>query len=132
MSHKGTIWLIDDTVPSSNYAALPSQADARKYRDMVGDKQNAWMGDVYKVIFAIHDFFPQLSLRTFKSHGQTVVWQEPRTEFSPIFNSLEEIGSMQFVDFLEHKKAAFGFATDDEIFADVARTFSSEVVDSAA
>lgn len=131
-SHEKTIWLIDDTVPNSYFAGLPSQATARKGRDMVADKQNAWMGDVYKVIFAIHDYFPQFNIRTYKTHGQTVVWQSPNPQFKPVFNSLEAISRMDFIDFLEHKNSVFNFTTDDEILNDIQESLFGIVADEAA
>lgn len=100
-SHEKTIWLLDDTRPISLLSAIPDLQRFRKLRELTGDERPAWMGDIYKVVFAIHDFFPQFNYATFPNHGQTVVWYETRQDFSPTWNSLEKINRLGYDDFLE-------------------------------
>ena len=102
-SNENTIWLIDDTHPVSMYSADPDMNRAQKLSDIAGYQIKSWMGDVFKVVFAIHDFFPQFSYRTFSGHGQTVFWLETRTEFKPRWNCLEDISRLGFDDFLENR-----------------------------
>jgi hypothetical protein len=103
-SHERTIWLIDDTCPVSFASAIPNLRRSRKLCELTGDNRKAWMGDIYKVIFAIHDFFPQFSYATFPDRGQTVIWNETRKDFTCVWNSLEKISRLDYSDFVEFKK----------------------------
>jgi hypothetical protein len=78
-----TIWLIDDTHPSSRLASIPNPKLAYGLRKFSPVEDSRWMGDVFKVIFAIHDFFPQFSYATFPGHGQTVIYLQSRRNFNP-------------------------------------------------
>ncbi len=114
-SHQNTIWLIDDTHPTSLFSADPDPRRARRLQKLVGDDSPNWMGDVYKVVFAIHDFFPQFSYATFPGHGQTVVWTETRKDFAPLWNSLEKISRMKYDDFLEFRDSILKIRNPSEI-----------------
>jgi hypothetical protein len=101
-AHSRSIWLIDDTVPNDPYSALPNHGDAMRFRAETGSSDLSWHGDVYKTVFAIHDFFPMLSYCTINTGGnpQTLVWKQSRgTAFAPKFNSLEAISRLSFFDF---------------------------------
>jgi len=104
VAHSNTVWIIDDTVPSDYYSAWPDQrpAVAQRQADFRREKiSGAWHGDVYKVIFAIHDFFPLLSYCTATTTGnpQTIIWRQPRLDFQPKYNNLETISRLNFMDF---------------------------------
>ena len=101
VSHARTVWVIDDTVPSDVYSAWPVAAEAVQRRKEAGIESAAWHGDVYKVIFAIHDFFPLLSFATITTGGnpQTVVWREPRGNFKQRYGSLETISRLSWFEF---------------------------------
>lgn len=107
VANRNTIWVIDDTVPTDIYSAWPDQREARQLRlselslKKMGERPGAWFGDVYKVVFAINDFFPRLSFRTIfpDRKAQTVVWQQVRTDFQPLFNSMGSIAGMSYFDF---------------------------------
>lgn len=110
-AHPGTVWIIDDTVPSDIFSALPTQGEASTMRREAGGRGGAWHGDIYKVVFAIADFFPSFSFCTLKEHNQqTLVWREPRRGFKPRFNSLERIERLSYIDFIRLK--------DDMCFCD--------------
>ncbi|MDY6938048.1 MAG: tetratricopeptide repeat protein [Cyanobacteriota bacterium] len=117
MAHGKTIWLIDDTVPSDRFAAERSQKECGKLRRAAGHEGSEWMGDVFKIVYAIHDFFPQFSYATFPHHGQTVVWRETRKCFKPHLNSLSAISNLTFQDFLNTKEAIMNFQKPTEIIA---------------
>ena len=99
-SHDGTIWLIDDTCPSGWLAANRNRRVTRGVRKFLRIRDRAWMGDVFKVVFAIHDFFPQFSYATFPRRGQTVVWRASRKSFTPTWNSFERISRLGYRDYL--------------------------------
>lgn len=119
-SHANTIWLLDDTVPCDPYSALPDQQKALALRRQAGLHGNAWHGDVFKTVFALHDRHPEFSYCTLMGgNPQTVVWRhaeshEPRT---PVFASLEEIARLSYFDMLEH--AALLMPVADPILPDI-------------
>jgi tetratricopeptide (TPR) repeat protein len=117
MAHEKTIWLIDDTVPSDKFAADRSQQRCLQLRRADGIEGKAWMGDVFKVVYAIHDFFPQFNYATFTGHGQTVIWRDTRTDFKPHWDSLSAITDLSYLDFLETKEKIMNFADNNEIIA---------------
>lgn len=107
-SHERTIWLIDDTVPINMASAYADQGRFRAVKRALNEASPAWMGDVYKVVFAIHDFFPQYRFATFSSgHGQTAVWHSTRKGFSPRWNSMEAISRLDYGDFLMARDQMF-------------------------
>ncbi|MDX1410758.1 MAG: class I SAM-dependent methyltransferase [Nitrospirales bacterium] len=115
-SHENTIWLIDDTCPNSWLAGQRNLRIAKKLRKSFGIKNQTWMGDVFKVVFAIHDFFPQFSYSTFSEHGQTAVWVATRKNFAPTWNSLAKISRLGYRDFLKFRDSHLLVVEDQEIF----------------
>lgn len=101
-THDRTVWLIDDVLPIDVYSAWPVEAEALKFRRRAGGDGPQWHGDVYKVVFALHDFFPMFSYVTITGSGnpQAVVWRAPRRDFSPLLNSLEAIERLTYFDLL--------------------------------
>ncbi|UDL91621.1 class I SAM-dependent methyltransferase [Mesorhizobium sp. PAMC28654] len=100
--------IIDDTIPSDVYSSIPEVNLALATRTREGGTGAAWHGDIYKMIYAVHDFFPSLSYLTVSSRGnpQTFIWRETRRYFSPRFNSLEQISRMTWFDFQENMDLA--------------------------
>ena len=98
-THARTVILIDDTLPRDPYSALPDAQAAAEQSAANGHSLQGWHGDVYKLVFAIHDFFPTLSYATIdRAKGQTLVWREPRRDFKPLTNSHEAISRMTWQD----------------------------------
>jgi len=103
-AHDGTIWVIDDVVPSDVYSAWPVMHESLDFRRRSGDDaRRVWHGDVFKLVFAIHDFFPMLSYATVVGSGnpQTLVWRARRAKFSPAFESLEAIERLEYFEMLK-------------------------------
>jgi hypothetical protein len=100
LGHDKSVWIIDDTLPSDVFSAIEDHHDRARFRSELGLTSLAWHGDVYKVVFLIHDFFPTLSYVTIRTHGnpQTVVWKQQRKNFKPRFNNLEAISRLSFFD----------------------------------
>jgi hypothetical protein len=117
-AHDDTIWLIDDVHPTDIFSAHPDQRLAYRYRERHGTPGKAWHGDVFKLVFLIHDFFPNLSYRTIvgKGNPQTVVIRRPRNEFAPAFSDLERISRMTYYDFVENR-SRLNLASDDDVIA---------------
>lgn len=119
-THEKTIWIFDDTVPSDPWAALPDMNKCYFFRDMTGIESRAWQGDVYKCVFALHDFFPEFSYATIIGAGnpQTVVWRTEETSARRrIFRDEKEINNLGYFAMLERcaalnpmpEKEAFDF-----------------------
>ena len=126
-AHEKTIWVIDDTCPRSYAQSHRSQEVCQQIKQQTKEDDELWMGDVYKTVAAIHDFFPQYSFGTFRDHGQTVVWRKWREDFMPRWNSLEAISRLDYADFLALRKdilkptpyeALFQKVSDDLLPAD--------------
>ena len=92
--------LIDDTVPDDVYSSWPHPREAKGLRRQAGARGGSWHGDIFKMVFAIHDFFPRLSYVTIGTEGnpQTLVWHEPRTDFRPLLNSFEAVSRMSWFE----------------------------------
>jgi hypothetical protein len=99
LAHAQTVWLIDDTVPTSAIAADPDLDRVRRVRGLLGqDEDQTWMGDVFKVVAFIDSFLPQFTCLTTEGHGQTFVLPVPRPDSKPRFNSPEEINKLDYLD----------------------------------
>ncbi|ACL61105.1 class I SAM-dependent methyltransferase [Methylobacterium nodulans] len=105
-THERSIIIIDDVFPSDVYSSLRGHFDAVGFRHQAGGSGHDWHGDVYKLIFFIHDFMPTLSYATINEglNKQTVVWRENRKKFSPIFNDVEPISRLDYFSMLKNKE----------------------------
>ena len=103
-SHDRTVFLINDTKPGDEYAAMTNQRLAIKSRRQAGGKGRQWQGDTFKAVFALHDFHPGLNYRTIVDAGvtQTLVWRSNSDWQKPLFNSLEAISRLTYLDLLDH------------------------------
>jgi hypothetical protein len=114
-SHRRTIWVLDDTCPSNLAAAAPDKESFNTLRQQLHISSHDWMGDVFKVVCTIHDFFPQMSFATFPDHGQTAIWLSQRRDFSPMWNSLKAISDLEYYDFLELSESVFKRTAYDQL-----------------
>ena len=104
-AHEKTLWLIDDTIPSDAYSAIPDPAVSRYKRKLAGLERGDWHGDVFKTIFAIHDRYPEISYCTLMgANPQTVLWRAPKSGRVPVFSSLMEIKKTTYYDMIRHAK----------------------------
>ena len=102
---------------------MPDQARAIEARRKTGDTSNAWHGDVYKMIFALHDFHPGFAYRTILGGGnpQTVAWRAPRAGFKPRFDSFEAISRLSFDDLRNNWELVRG-GSEEDVLEEVARS----------
>lgn len=105
-SHDKTVWIIDDTVPSDFCSAMADASRASRIRSLTNDKSLAWHGDVFKLLFTIHDFFPKFDYRTVIGRGnpQTILVKSNRKMFSPRWNSFETVSRFSFAEFIENRE----------------------------
>ena len=119
-AHRDTVArILDDVFPSDVFSALTlPQKDAFAFRQQHGLGGRLWHGDVYKCVFAINDFFPNFSFRTFEpAHGnpQTVVVNRPRPDFAPRFNDIEKISRLDYYGFWENR-SLLNLLPEEEVF----------------
>jgi len=109
----GTI-VIDDVLPPSYAASLPSQQDSNAFRAARGIRKPDWMGDVYRVIFFLRDYLPAYSFATLiENHGETVLWKQTRAvDAAP--RPVEEISRLSFAD-CQFQRDAFNIRPFGEI-----------------
>ncbi len=106
VAHAGTVWLIDDTGPNDIFSAIPDQDRAIELREAHGLTSRAWNGDVFKTVFALHDFFPSFDYRTIVGPGgrpQTLVIRRPRGGFAPRWNDLEAVSRLDYLGYLQNR-----------------------------
>jgi len=121
-SHDNTVWLIDDVAPSGYLAACANNTINKIARKTFG--QPSWMGDVFKLVYTIHDFFPQYNYLTFPEHAQTIVWKEIRKDFKPKWNSLSKISKMNYFHFKKYSQEFLHYSSDELIFTRLKDRFS--------
>jgi hypothetical protein len=99
-SHARSVLLLDDTLPSDVYSSLRDPEECWGFRAAAGVDSSAWHGDVFKVVFAVHDFHLGLDYRTIVGSGnpQTLVWRSSARRGRPVLGSLEEISRMTYFD----------------------------------
>jgi hypothetical protein len=102
-SNRRTLWVINNTFPPDIYASLKDKKEAIKLAKQAGHKNTNWCGDVYKLILAIHDFFPSLSYCTIKTgdNAQTLIWYGKRV-LMPRFNDFEKISRLDYFTLQQH------------------------------
>jgi len=118
-AHENTVWILDDTVPSDPYSSAVDQVFSLAVRRAVGLTGKPWHGDVFKTVFAIHDFYPEFSYCTLmRANPQTVVWRHPEDSpgrrRTPVFSSLKDIESLNYFSLL--KSAHLLMPVREEIF----------------
>ena len=112
-AHENTLFILNASVPCDPYSALPDRKQALTYRRAAGLEGNAWHGEVFKTVFAIHDLFPQYSYCTLtEKTSQTIVWLAETEKRAPLFSSLENINTLGYFDMLQHAAALMPVNTD--------------------
>jgi len=124
-AHRKTVWLIDDTVPSDEFSAMSDQAACIRERKKANCPSGNWHGDVFKIVPALHDFFPTLTYATVVGSGnpQTIVWYQPRHNFAPKFNSLEAVSRLSFFD-IAILEPIYNRRSEDATFAELGTAFA--------
>jgi len=97
--------VIDDTRPPSHLAAIPDLDDFRAARRRLGSSANAWMGDVFKVVWFVASFMPGLDYATIENnHGQTVLWRRTATTTVRPTLTSAQVAALTFDDLLLHEE----------------------------
>ena len=103
-THQRSVIILDDTVPDDVYSALPDSSATTRLRRAAGVSDLSWHGDVFKVVFYLHDFWPSLNYRTIVGSGnpQTLVWRSNQADRKPLFDSFEAISRLSYFDMLDN------------------------------
>lgn len=105
-AHDDTLIILNASVPSDPYSALADRKQALAYRRAAGLEGNAWHGDVFKTVFAIHDLFPQYSYCTLtEKTTQTFIWRAERSRRTPVFSSMRDLDALDYFGMLRHAAA---------------------------
>lgn len=79
-----SVILIDDVLPSGYAASLRDLDVFLRVHAAVPGTPDAWMGDVYRLVWFIAVFMPLWSYATVaENHGQLVLWRAPRPAVRP-------------------------------------------------
>lgn len=92
--------VIDDVVPTSYAAALPDIDDFLLARDRISIEapHDAWMGDVYKLIYFVQSFLQAFDYGVVaENHGQMVLWRRRRPQVPHPTRTLGWIGQMDLI-----------------------------------
>jgi hypothetical protein len=117
VSHEKTVWLIDDTVPCDMLSALPDYKMCAFFRHKFGLVGNAWHGDVFKTLFAVHQAhkdFPFCTV-THTDNPRSVAWRIDGGESKrpDLFSSRDAIGQLTFFDLPRLAQHMHFVSTDD-------------------
>jgi hypothetical protein len=130
-SRPHSVILVDDVVPSDRVSAIRGLDDSLRERARLGQNDDRWHGDVFRLLLVLRDHHPDLRLRTIIDGGaneQTVIWQG-NSDFraSPI--SSDELSRYQRYSyddvFVDGVPDFFRPGTEDEVLADVAATLAT-------
>ena len=93
--------VIDDTVPSDEYSAIPNQVESFRARDEAGLAGRPWHGDVWRVVTLLDRCHGELQWRTVVDEGnpQTLVWRRRGAKVTPA--SAHEIAHAKRVTYAE-------------------------------
>jgi hypothetical protein len=118
-AHPRTAILLDDTLPSDPWSAIPDRARSVRLRGLQSPDGVPWHGDVYRVVALIHAFHPGLDYRTIIGSGnpQTIIWRGPRERASPPALTLDEISRLSYFDLLERRELLHEATEDDALEA---------------
>ncbi len=71
--------VIDDVLPNSYAASLPTWEMNIRYRNVRGITDDSWMGDVFRLVYFIRDYLRHFSYATTnEQHGIAILWNTPR------------------------------------------------------
>lgn len=98
LAPRGVI-VIDDVRPPFYDAALREHDDAVRVRELTGQDQPVWMGDVYRLVWFIDSFLQHLEYRTISNnHGQAVVWRQIRESVTD--RRVSHVAALPFEEYL--------------------------------
>jgi hypothetical protein len=118
-THARSVILLDDTLPSDPYSAVPDQRRSLRLRQQARLEGRNWHGDVYKVVAAVHAYHPGLDYRTIVGSGnpQTLVWRSRGGTQREARLSITEIDRLSYFDLLDRRELLREASEDEAISA---------------
>jgi len=111
--------IIDDVIPTDNFSSIPNQIKALKSRWFSGLTGWNWHGDVYKILFALDEFHPELKTITicdFEGNSQLIVWKKDKSQIT--FNLKKEavvkLSSLFYEDLFDNDGKPKGIELNNE------------------
>ena len=111
--------IIDDVIPTDNFSAIPNQIKALRSRWASGLTGWNWHGDVYKILFALDEFHPELKTMTicdFEGNSQLIVWKKDKSQRT--FNLKKEaaikLSSLTYEDLFDKDGKPKGIELNNE------------------
>lgn len=130
----GGVILIDDVIPCDEVSAVPSLEESYRIRELTGSSERRWHGDVYKALFAMHEYHH--SSTQFRvifdpdGNSQALLWRhDPRyADHLEIEAKPHEYRELTFsVAFPEGRPPSFFRAgSEDEVLQEVIETLGNE------
>lgn len=130
-SHDKTIWIFDDTVPSDPYSSITDAPLEFKVRRLAGITDWPWHGDVFKCVYALHDFYPEFSWATVYDQGnpQTVVWKTNWPSVRKrIYGNISDIEHMTYFDMLA-RAYVLNLTKEQDLLDQIGKQVSPAVVE---
>lgn len=101
--NSGGFLLLDDVWPTDAPSSEPDQKRAEQLKAWQGISHKRWYGDVYKVVAALRQFHPELSLQIIgdqREHAQAVIQKIDNKSVSvSVSEAISSLGGMCFEDF---------------------------------
>jgi hypothetical protein len=115
--------LIDDTVPSDEYSAIPDQEESYRARDEAGLEGRPWHGDVWRVVTLLDRHDHDVEWRTIVDGGnpQTLLWRRSRASNVTSASSAEiaQVNDVAYADvFVDGVPDYFHPTTESQALAD--------------
>lgn len=130
LTHKGSVFIIDNVFPCDEFSAMRDREEALRQRCMTGNLRKAWHGDVYKSIFLIRLLFPSWMVATISNNGnqQSVISRRINAqcyaeESSGKVDASVDINSLLNIDYkgMLNCLDAFNFSSEEEILSALCR-----------
>ena len=115
-SHRGTVILIDDTVPFDVFSTSRNPQECINLRYTCSEqREEYWQGDTYKVIPLIRLFNPHYNLSTITTDGnpQTLLWRADKVNAPHAHSIVENLASADYMWFLRNRHL-YNMVTEEE------------------
>jgi hypothetical protein len=100
---QGGVILVDDVRPNSYLSSLPDQAKSMRSKQALGDPDNSWMGDVFRVIPFIQSYCQAFSYATpLEQSNVLVIWPTSRPAGELVARRLAEVAAFTYEDTVLH------------------------------
>ena len=112
--------LIDDVIPTDKFSAIPNQIKALRSRWVSGLTGWNWHGDVYKILFVLKEFHPELNCFTIydlEGNSQLIVCKKDMAQLTFNLNmaALIKFSSLSYDDLFDVDGKPIGIELNNEL-----------------